>query len=77
MIGALPLVNNPITLTSLEPRGIAERNDIIVDFSRFRVGDKLHPVEGLRQTADDKPDTAVALAQTGRGAGEARRLRRA
>jgi FtsP/CotA-like multicopper oxidase with cupredoxin domain len=57
------LVVNPITLSSLDQQGIAERYDIIVDFSRFRVGDRLHLVDVLRQTSGNKPDAAVTLAQ--------------
>ena len=61
------LVVNPITLTSLDQQGIAERYDIIVDFSRFRVGDRLHLVDVLRQTSGNKPDAAVTLAQALQG----------
>jgi FtsP/CotA-like multicopper oxidase with cupredoxin domain len=61
------LVVNPITLTSLDQQGIAERYDIIVDFSRFRVGDKLHLVNVLQQTSGNKPDGAVTLAQAMQG----------
>ena len=38
----------PIPLTALDEQGIAERYDIVVDFSQFRVGDKLHLVNMLR-----------------------------
>jgi hypothetical protein len=61
------LVVNPITLTSLDQQGIAERYDIIVDFSRFRVGDKLHLVNVLQQTSGNKPDAAVTIAQAMQG----------
>jgi manganese oxidase len=61
------LVVNPITLSSLDQQGIAERYDIIVDFSRFRVGDRLHLVDVLRQTSGNKPDAAVTLAQALQG----------
>jgi FtsP/CotA-like multicopper oxidase with cupredoxin domain len=61
------LVINPITLASLDQQGIAERYDIIVDFSRFRIGDKLHLVDVLRQTSGNKPDAAVTLAQALQG----------
>ena len=40
---------NPILLTSLDEQGVAERYDVVVDFSRFRIGDKLK----LVNTADD------------------------
>jgi FtsP/CotA-like multicopper oxidase with cupredoxin domain len=61
------LVVNPITLTELDEQGIAERYDIIVDFSRFRVGDRLHLVDMLKQTSGNKPDGARSLADALRG----------
>jgi hypothetical protein len=61
------LVVNPILLTSLDEQGIAERYDIVVDFSRFRVGDKLHLVNILKQTSGNKPDGAVTLRQAMQG----------
>ena len=61
------LVVNPITLTELDEQGIAERYDIVVDFSRFRVGDRLHLVDMLKQTSGNKPDGAVSLANALRG----------
>ena len=57
------LVVNPIPLTELDEQGIAERYDIVVDFSNFRVGDRLHLVDRLKQTSGNKPDGAVSLAQ--------------
>jgi FtsP/CotA-like multicopper oxidase with cupredoxin domain len=61
------LVVNPITLTELDEQGIAERYDIVVDFSRFRVGDRLHLVDMLKQTSGNKPDGARSLADALRG----------
>jgi manganese oxidase len=58
---------NPITLTELDEQGIAERYDIVVDFSKFRVGDRLHLVNRLKQTSGNKPDGAVSLADALRG----------
>ena len=52
------LVVNPITLTELDEQGIAERYDIVVDFSQFRVGDKLYLVNLLR--ADRRPQAGRA-----------------
>src|SRR5215472_2638163 len=54
---------NPISLTSLDEQGTAERYDIIVDFSRFRVGDVAFLVNTLQQTDGRKPDGQVSLAQ--------------
>jgi FtsP/CotA-like multicopper oxidase with cupredoxin domain len=61
------LVTNPITLSELDEQGIAERYDIIIDFSRFHVGDKLHLVNRLLQIGGNKPDGAVTLAQALQG----------
>jgi FtsP/CotA-like multicopper oxidase with cupredoxin domain len=57
------LVVNPLTLTELDEQGIAERYDIIVDFSKFRIGDKLYLVNRLQQTDGRKPDGAVSMAE--------------
>ena len=56
-------VVHPITLTRLEEQGTAERYDIVVDFSRFAVGDKITLVNLLKQTGGNKPDGALSLAQ--------------
>ena len=57
-------VVNPILLTELDEQGIAERYDVIVDFSRYRVGDKLKLVNTLTMRDDGRgPDGAVTLAQ--------------
>src|SRR5215510_11129160 len=61
------LVVNPIPLTELDEQGIAERYDIVVDFSKFRIGDRLHLVDRLKQTSGNKPDGAVSLASALRG----------
>src|SRR5262245_30839971 len=61
------LVVNPIPLTELDEQGIAERYDIVVDFSGFHPGDKLHLVDRLKQTSGNKPDGPVSLASALRG----------
>jgi FtsP/CotA-like multicopper oxidase with cupredoxin domain len=38
------LLPSPVILTALDELGIAERYDIIIDFSRYQIGDKLHMV---------------------------------
>jgi FtsP/CotA-like multicopper oxidase with cupredoxin domain len=38
------LLPNPVTLLELDEQGIAERYDIIIDFSKYAIGDKLHLV---------------------------------
>jgi len=56
------LVVNPLTLTQLDQQGIAERYDVIIDFSAFKVGDVAYMVDILQQTSGNKPDGAVSLA---------------
>ena len=56
-------VVHPITLTRLDQQGTAERYDIVVDFSRFEIGDKITLVNLLKQTGGNKPDGALSLAQ--------------
>jgi FtsP/CotA-like multicopper oxidase with cupredoxin domain len=58
------LVVNPIVLTTLDHQGVAERYDIIVDFSRFRVGDRIRLVNQLRMRDDGRgPQDDLSLAQ--------------
>jgi manganese oxidase len=38
------LLPHPVTLFELDEQGIAERYDIVIDFSNYRIGDKLHLV---------------------------------
>jgi FtsP/CotA-like multicopper oxidase with cupredoxin domain len=57
------LVVNPITLTTLDQQGTAERYDIVVDFSRFPVGSRLTLVNTLQQTDGRKPDNQLPLRQ--------------
>ena len=52
------LLPSPVTLMRLDELGIAERYDIVIDFSRYRVGDKVWMVnlaehEDGRQVAND------------------------
>jgi FtsP/CotA-like multicopper oxidase with cupredoxin domain len=57
------LVVNPIPLTTLDQQGTAERYDIVVDFSKFKVGDRLTLVNTLEQTDGRKPNQQLPLAQ--------------
>jgi len=57
------LFPNPIPLTSLDQQGTAERYDIIVDFSTFRIGDKVTLVNTLHQTDGRMPDKQLPLNQ--------------
>src|SRR5882672_4838596 len=38
------LLPSPVILTALDEMGIAERYDIVIDFARYQIGDKLHLV---------------------------------
>ena len=60
-------VVNPILLGSLDQQGVAERYDIIVDFSKFPVNSKLHLVNLLQQTDGRKPDGALSMANAMKG----------
>src|SRR6266850_1572918 len=51
------LLPHPVTLTSLDEMGIAERYDIVIDFSQYSLGDKLH----LVNLAEHWDPQAVAL----------------
>jgi FtsP/CotA-like multicopper oxidase with cupredoxin domain len=55
------LVVSPILLSALEEQGVAERYDIVVDFSRFRVGDKVRLVNILRQVDGRLPGGSVSM----------------
>ena len=58
------LVVNPILLTTLDHQGTAERYDIVVDFSRFRVGDRVRLVNQLQMRDDGRgPKQDLTLAQ--------------
>jgi FtsP/CotA-like multicopper oxidase with cupredoxin domain len=48
------LVVNPITLSELRRQGNAERFDIIVDFSQFPIGKKIHLVNMLEMRSDGR-----------------------
>ena len=57
-------VVNPIPLTTLDHQGTAERYDIIVDFSRFRIGDRIRLVNQLQMRDDGRgPQRDLTLAQ--------------
>ena len=57
-------VVNPITLTELDEQGIAERYDIVVDFSMFPVGSRLYLVNELVMRNNGRgPKEKLSLAQ--------------
>ena len=62
---------NPIALTQLDEQGIAERYDIVVDFSAFPAGSRIHLVNLLRMRDDGRgPREAVPLGQALAGLAE-------
>src|SRR5215510_8523496 len=57
-------VVNPITLTTLDHQGTAERYDIVVDFSRFPVGSRIRLVNQVQMRDDGRgPKQDLTLAQ--------------
>jgi FtsP/CotA-like multicopper oxidase with cupredoxin domain len=60
------LVINPISLTTLDQQGVAERYDIVVDFSAangLAVGDRVKLVNRLKQTDGALPGAELSLTQ--------------
>jgi len=47
------LLPNPVTLFALDEQGIAERYDIVIDFSNYLVGDRLYLVNLCDHAGDD------------------------
>lgn len=64
------LMVNPITVSQLDEQATGERYDIVVDFSKSRVGDRLHLVNVLRQTDGRKPDKTLSLSDAFKGKSE-------
>jgi manganese oxidase len=62
------LLPSPVTLTQLDEQGIAERYDVVIDFARYKVGDKLWFVN-LAEHQDGKlvsRDLSVSEALSGK-----------
>ncbi len=55
------LLPSPIKVTHMDIQGVAERFDFIVDFRKFRPGDKIRLVNRLLQDDGRRPDERVAL----------------
>ena len=55
------LLPNPVVLTELDEQGIAERYDVVIDFSRYAVGSKVWWVNLAQQTNGKKPDKDLSL----------------
>jgi FtsP/CotA-like multicopper oxidase with cupredoxin domain len=56
------LLPQPVVLTQLDEQGIAERFDIIIDFSRYNVGDKVWMVNLCEHQDGKKPSADRSLA---------------
>ena len=57
------LMPSPVVLTQLDEQGIAERYDIVVDFSTYKIGDKLWMVNLCEHQTGRKPAADLTLAQ--------------
>ena len=57
------LLPKPVTLTELDELGIAERYDIVIDFSRYQVNDKVWMVNLTEHIDGRKPNKDLTLAQ--------------
>jgi FtsP/CotA-like multicopper oxidase with cupredoxin domain len=57
------LFPSPIVLTELDEQGIAERYDIVIDFSRYSIGDKIWMVNLAEHLNGRKPNQDLTLAQ--------------
>jgi manganese oxidase len=55
------LLPHPVALTELDEQGIAERYDIVIDFSRYAVGSKVYMVNLAQQTNGKRPDKDLSL----------------
>jgi FtsP/CotA-like multicopper oxidase with cupredoxin domain len=61
-------VVNPITLNTLDHQGIAERYDIVVDFSQFAIGSSIKLVNRLEMRDDGRgPEDTLPLAEALQG----------
>ena len=61
-------VVNPITLTTLDHQGSAERYDIVVDFSPFPIGSRLKLVNLLEMREDGRgPEDTLSLGEALKG----------
>jgi FtsP/CotA-like multicopper oxidase with cupredoxin domain len=62
------LLPRPVTLTELDEQGVAERYDIVIDFSRYKVNDKVWMVNLAEHDSGVLPsrDLSIAEALSGR-----------
>ena len=64
------LLPAPVTLTSLDQIGIAERYDIVIDFAKYRVGDVLHLVNLCEHEDGAKPGKNLSMSEALSGESE-------
>ncbi len=57
------LLPHPVYLTALDEQGIAERYDIVIDFSRYRIGEKVSLVNLAEHQDGKRPAEDLTLAQ--------------
>ena len=57
------LLPNPVVLTELDEQGIAERYDIVIDFSRYTLGSKVWLVNLVEHADGKAPKQDLTLAQ--------------
>src|SRR3954465_925941 len=55
------LLPHPVPLTELDEQGIAERYDIVIDFSRYAVGSTVSMVNLTQQTNGKRPDKDLSI----------------
>ena len=61
------LVAHPVPLQELDVQGSGERYDIVVDFSQFRIGDRIRMVNLVQQTNGRMFDQIVSVADALKG----------
>lgn len=61
------LVHRTVLLDQLDEQATGERYDVVVDFSQFRVGERLHLVNVMKQTDGRKPDKALSIPDAFKG----------
>jgi len=57
------LLPQPVTVDDMPIQGVAERLDIIVDFTNIPIGDKLYVVNHLPHSTGRKPDDPISIAE--------------
>src|SRR3989475_523354 len=57
------LLPSPVTLTELDEQGIGERYDIVIDFSRYSIGQKVWMVNLAEHEDGRRPDKDLSIAE--------------